>query len=254
MNVYTDPHTHLLQSDLPALYHPARTAPGEQVVVEGDEARHLRALRVGHNQRVVLLDGAGGMAEARLLSSGREQAQLEVERSVVVVREPWPYIRLAFGILDDRARNEWLVEKATELGARELIPLYTERGGERWNAERARRIAVAALKQSRRAWLPLLAEPVQLRTLLHHPRGENERVHFFHERAEQQRTPDALDAVHPIAREDHLLLLVGPEGGFSQKEVADAEAQGAEVLSLGPIRLRAETAALVALAATRSRG
>lgn len=248
MNEHTTPLSHLLEADLPALYHPARTDVGSEITLDGDEVRHLRALRVGLDKSVILLDGAGGVAEARLLSLDRDRAQFVVERSVVVVREPWPYIRLAFGLLDDRARTEWLVEKATELGARELIPLRTERGGERWNAERARRIAVAALKQSRRPWLPLLSEPVLPGTLLRHPRGEEERMLLFHERAEQNRTIET--ERRPIGTGDHLLLLVGPEGGFTPREVADAEAHGADVLSLGPVRLRAETAALAALART----
>lgn len=242
---------HLLHADLPALYHPAPAEAGAEITLEGDEAQHLRALRVGRDEMVTLLDGAGGVAEARLLSLERGSAQLAVERSIVVVREPWPYIRLAFGMLDDRARTEWLVEKATELGARELIPLRTARSSERWNAERARRIAVAALKQSRRAWLPLLHEPTTPGALLRHPRYEEERAFIFHERAESDSTLAGAAARHPITAEDHLLLMIGPEGGFSPQEVADAEAQSATTLSLGPVRLRAETAAIVALAEVR---
>jgi 16S rRNA (uracil1498-N3)-methyltransferase len=156
-----------------------------------------------------------------------------------------PYIVLALGILSDKSRFEWALEKAVELGAAGFIPLRSERTEGRFNRERAERIAIAALKQSQRRYLPVLDEPVALPDLLGRL-DEYDLALLCHESAPADATVRSLLGETPPA--GRILILIGPEGGFSPAEVDAARMASARIVSLGEARLRSETAAIVALA------
>jgi 16S rRNA (uracil1498-N3)-methyltransferase len=232
------------RSDVPALYHSGEFNTGERVRISDDEARHLRALRLRVGDEVVLLNGAGSRATGRLETIDKRYAELIVVSVVLDRGEGVPYIALAAGILSDKSRLEWCIEKGVELGVREFIPLLTERSEGHFYAERAHRIAVAALKQSQRSFLPTLHIPVSLESLI--GRFDSfDRVIFCHEEVASEHSLARFLTMSPAVT--RTLILIGPEGGFSDAELRMVCDMGAIAVSLGDARLRGETAAIVAL-------
>jgi 16S rRNA (uracil1498-N3)-methyltransferase len=232
------------QSDVPAFYHPLDVMSGERIVLSEEEARHARAHRLRPGDDVRLLDGAGGRAEGKVVELDRKEIAIAVESVVLEREEGLPYIGLAAGILSDKSRYEWCLEKGVELGLREFIPLLSERSEGRFNAERAHRVAVAALKQSQRAYLPALHDPVSL-DMLTGRFGSFHSVFFCHEDVSDENSLARFLKASPAS--GRTLILIGPEGGFSADELRRALDAGATAVSLGSARLRAETAAVAAL-------
>lgn len=231
-------------SSLPALYLPERPAEGELLELPEEEARHLKALRLHPGDPLLLLDGRGGRTRATVERIERRGAVLRAGTTVLDGEEGRPYIVLAIGQLADRSRFEWVVEKGVELGAREIVPLVTARSEGRFQADRAGRIAVAALKQSQRSFLPQITPPVPFAAMLERV-GEFDRVFICHESAPIGDAMGRFLLSSPLY--GRILILIGPEGGFTSDEVEAARDASALVVSLGESRLRAETAALAAL-------
>jgi len=239
-------------SDVPALFaeKPLPAAGGEASLDE-NECRHVRALRLRGGDRVMLLDGAGGRAFGRIDEPGRRDVVVRVEDSTLEEPEQGVYIGLAVGVLDDRSRCEYLYEKCVELGVNAVYPFVGERTEGRFRRERLERIGLAALKQSQRVWLPSLSDPVDLDRLI----VEAETYHRVLVCHEVHRPEDHLGlrirgilehagANGPL----RLLVVVGPEGGLGGSEVERLRSEaGGVVVGLGPARLRAETAAIVAV-------
>lgn len=234
---------HHFSSSIPALWYagPIPHADGT-LRLEADEARHARALRLGVGDRAILLDGKGRKTEAEVVAWEKSGPLLRCLNNLLESDAGWPYIAIGFGMIDDRSRVEWLVEKSVELGVRELLPIRTQRSEGHLHRERLLRVAVAALKQSQRSYLPLLHQPTTLAQALRH---STDPLILCHEQRVGQQTLNQALQQHGGNR---AMLLIGPEGGFTEAEVAEAETAGALVATLGPARLRAETAAIAAVA------
>lgn len=252
------PHDATFSSDFHAFFAPGIPHTiGAEIRLDPSEARHARATRCREGDRVVLLDGNGVRSRAVIALFRKEELVVTVEETAFDEAKPGLYIDLAFGILADRGRSEWLLEKSVELGVRRLYPLQTARSEGRFNRERGMRIAIAALKQSQRSFLPIIGDPLRWETL-----GEiaapYDHILLCHEEVRDdiaaRSVPliEALDEIIAPGREQTILGIVGPEGGFDSDEVEGAIARmGARPVWLGPARLRAETAG-VALLATLS--
>ena len=227
-------------------YVPSSHFQNDRVVLPDDEARHaVRVLRHAPGDEIVVVDGAGGRYRVRLTETDKRSAAGEVMAVEREVGEPNYRLRIGLGTLKNASRFETFAEKAVELGVSEIVPLVTERT-ERMSlkAQRMENILVAAMKQSGRSRLPTLAEPQPLADAL--AEAADLRI-LCHESAD----PEAMLPIVLSQAEgaSAITMLVGPEGGFSEEEVAEAEEAGWRVVSLGPRRLRAETAAIVAAAA-----
>ena len=225
---------------LPRLF--VRQRLGEQVGVELDaaQANYLgNVMRLGPGAELLLFDGTSGEWLARIAEAGKKRMTLIAEQRT---REPEtiPDIWLAFAPVK-RAQTDWLVEKATELGVSRLLPVMTQRTvAERVKLERLESIVVEAAEQCGRTRLPDIAEPMSLKALL---AARDERRLYF---ADEAGGESARKAFAP----GPALILTGPEGGFTDEErSAIRAAPNAVPVSLGPRILRAETAALAALAA-----
>ncbi len=207
--------------------------------VEGELAHHLGAvLRVRPGVRIVLGDGAGGTAMATVLGVGRATVQLAVDVAVHCQR-PGACVQVAFAP-PRLQRAEWLFEHGTEVGIAVFQPLWTVRTrpqGER--SERWARIVRAAAGQCDRAWLPEV-------------RAGREVTDFLHDASLPARRFLACAGAPPLGAATgvtgDVVLLVGPEGGFTAEEEGVARAAGFEPRRLGPHTLRTETAALVGAA------
>ncbi len=215
-----------------------------RVVLTGDEARHLvRVLRGQVGDDVVVFAGEGVEWPAQITRLGRDEAELETGPARHDLPAGGPAVSIAVA-LPKGERQKWLVEKLTELGAAQLIPLETERGvAEATPAarERLRRGVIEACKQCGRNRLMAIGEPLSVAAALADmPPGSRVVI------ADPGGPP--LDPRGLAAGATNLLALVGPEGGFTVAEIAAAEQAGAIRVSLGPHILRIETAA-IALAA-----
>ena len=226
---------------LPRLFVGEPLAEGARVELDAAEAHYLgNVMRLRQGAELLVFDGRSGEWLARILEAGKKRMGLTIERKT---REPemLPDVWLAFAPVK-RAQTDWLVEKATELGAARLVPVRTQRTvAERVKLERLHAIAIEAAEQCGRTILPEIAEPLGLKQLLNQ-RGPERRLYFADESG-GERAAQAF-ASGPA------LILTGPEGGFTDEERALVRAAPNSVaISLGPRILRAETAALASLSA-----
>lgn len=239
--------SHRFHSDLPALYVSDGFESGASVLLSQEEALHARALRLRQGSGVVLLDGRGQRAIGEIERLEKRETVVRCGAVSFDGAETGPYIALSFGLLADKARIEWCVEKGVELGVRHFLPLECERSEGHLHRSRLERVAIAALKQSQRSWLPVIEEPTSVAALVSRF-GDYGRTFVCHESAPLERSLARLLVAEAPGR---ALVAIGPEGGFSQREVELLAEKGGTVVSLGDARLRAETAALVAVALVR---
>jgi len=224
---------------LPRLYVEARLAEGAQLTLDGAAANYLGAvLRLKAGEAVALLDDATGEWRATIVEPGKRRVTLAVGERLRP-RETVPDLWLLFAPIK-RGRIDWLVEKATELGAARLQPVVTRRTVvDRLNLDRLRAHCIEATEQCGRTALPELMPPAKLADLL--ASWPRERALLFADEAGG--APLAQAAAPPPAA-----ILIGPEGGFADEERAAIRAlPQARAVSLGPRILRAETAAIAAL-------
>ena len=223
---------------LPRLF--VRAPLGEDVPVEMDatQVNYLgNVLRLKAGDQLLLFDGVSGEWLATIADIGKKRMTLLV-RERTRPPETIPDLWLAFAPVK-RAPVEWLVEKATELGVVRLVPVVTARTVvERLRLDRLRSITIEAAEQCGRTILPELAEPVALEAFL---RGNERPLYFADETGGEAMAASFVPGAATI--------LVGPEGGFTADERAVIRAAPkAKAISLGPRILRAETAALAAVA------
>lgn len=239
---------------LPTFVHEGAAVlrPGEDARLDGAEGHHaavVRRLQAG--ERLRLTDGRGAAAVASVVSVGRRELVARVQH-VEVVPRPAPRL-VAVQALTKGERGELAVEVLTEVGADVLVPWAASRSVVRWTGERGekalrrwRTTAREAAKQSRRAWFPQVTDVADTDTVVRLLRDAAAAV-VLHESAGQ-----------PVARvavptQGDLVVVVGPEGGITDDELARFLDTGASAVRLGPTVLRASTAGVVAAAALLSR-
>jgi len=210
-----------------------------EVEVRGDEFHHAsRVVRVREGEEVEVFDGKGHAAHGRVAEIGKDMLRVAVDREIDSRESPLRMTLAAAIIQLDKF--ELVLQKATELGAAALVPLVTdsiEVRAERYRgkAERWEKIVLEAVKQSGRAAIPLLTEPQTFDEIVKKP---GPKIVFDADESPEARGPRP---------EADITLLIGPEGGWSEREIALARASGCRFERLGPRRLRAETAAIAAL-------
>jgi 16S rRNA (uracil1498-N3)-methyltransferase len=222
---------------------------GAETTLDGPEGRHaatVRRLRAG--ERLTLTDGCGELALCEVLGAGRDQLRLRVLQRA---SEPAPdlLVTLAQALIKG-PRGELSVELAVEAGVDAIVPWCADRCVAHWDSgprgakalARWRQAAREAAKQSRRAWLPTVAEPVSTAELGHSCAAATQCL-VLHESATNTLPSVSL----PAAGE--LLLVVGPEGGLTEAELATLTAAGGQPVRLGPAVLRSSSAGAVALGA-----
>jgi len=226
------------------LHVDAALGPGAPVALSPEQAHHLRAvLRLAAGAPVALFNGRDGEWLGRIQALGKGRATVELDEQLRAP-EPEPDLWLAFAPIK-RARLDFLVEKATELGVSTLMPVITRHTAvERVNTERLAVNAREAAEQCERLTVPTVREPVALaRALADWPAGRRLVL-----ADESGRGPPAVQALGGLAC-GPLAVLTGPEGGFNRDELdALGKLPFVTPISLGPRVLRADTAALAALA------
>lgn len=214
---------------------------GHTIQLNETESWHcIRVLRLREGSQVTLVDGVGGWFEVTITHADPKQCSLAVIRQQRNVGQRPYHLHIAIAPTKNNSRLEWFLEKATEIGIDEITPLlsfHTER--KRINTERLEKIVVAAMKQSRRAYLPLLNPPASFQTVV----SQNFEGQKFIATCLRESKKHLKEAV---SKGRNVLLLIGPEGDFSEEEIGSAASNGFEEISLGSSRLRTETAGIVA--------
>lgn len=231
------------------VYMPDVTEGATRVEVRGDEAHHLsRVVRARVGESVGVFDGRGREWRAHVAEVTRQGVTLEIEAQVAPLPEPPVRVTLAIGVLKGDQMDA-VVRDATVMGVTHIVPVVTDHvvvSSRAWRDEGAlsrwQRVAVAAAKQSQRALVPTIAGVTPLADLLAAQAADLVLV------CVEPSAGSPVDATWSrLSRPLSVLLLVGPEGGWSVAEVTSLGARGAHAVSLGPRTLRAEAAPAVAL-------
>lgn len=239
---------------MPRFYSPIPLVCGAEIDLPEGAVRHVQVLRLQPGDAITLFDGGaqgqGGEFEAIVLHMGRNSVRVRIDAHLALEREAARAVHLLAGITAGE-RMDWLVEKATELGVASITPVAAERSvlrlkGERADKKRAhwQAVAVAACEQCGRNRVP---EIRALQPLAHWLGAHRDALNYVLApggAAGFADEPEPKDVVH---------LLVGPEGGWSEVEIAAFDAAGCRPVRLGPRVLRTETAGLAAVAALQAR-
>lgn len=222
---------------------------GSLIDLDGDEGRHASVVRrIGPGEQVVLADGQGRAVRGETTSSSKRGLTVRVEDHLA---EAEPRLQVtAVQALAKGDRGERAVEVMTEAGVSRIVPWSAHRSMVRWSGDRAekglrkwRTTAREATKQSRRLWLPEVTEAASTDEIVALIAGAD-RAFVLHESA-QTRLAEVLRGGESGAQ---IVIVIGPEGGITEEEVATFTAAGAEPVLLGATVLRTSTAGVVALA------
>jgi 16S rRNA (uracil1498-N3)-methyltransferase len=222
---------------------------GKRVKLEGGAASHItRVLRLRVGAALTVFDGAGGEHEASIDKAHGGEVIVAVGERTAIERESPLHLTLAQGVSRGE-RMDLVVQKATELGVTELVPVLTERSVVKLTAQQSdrkvnhwRAIAIAACEQCGRNRLPALAPPVALREFLGKTVAAGTRLLL---------SPGGTTSLGDLPRPPvgaGITVLIGPEGGLTDDEEQSALTAGFTAVRLGPRVLRTETAAIAALA------
>ncbi len=219
-----------------------------------EEAQHaVRVLRMEMGDEMMLMDGEGVFYRAIVTEATKKRCLYRIEETLPQERQWQPHLHLAMAPTKNMDRTEWFAEKATEIGFDELTFLRC-----RWSertvikTERVEKILVSAMKQSHKAWKPILNEMVDFKAFLQEIKERENMTgkvmrKFICHCYEEEGLGEKVALKDALKSGEDVLVVVGPEGDFSIDEVKMAEANGFQSVSLGKSRLRTETAALVAV-------
>ncbi|MDB5196273.1 MAG: ribosomal small subunit methyltransferase [Flaviaesturariibacter sp.] len=210
------------------------------ITLDENTSKHIvSVLRMLKGEELLLTDGKGTKAKAIITDDNRKRCQVQVLNRTT---EPTisPKVSIAISLIKNASRFEWFLEKATEIGITEIIPLLCERTEkEKFRYERLNGILISAMLQSQQYWLPVLHEPLPFNKVIQSS-AEQKFIAHCEEGKKQQLTNQLIN------RSAEKLILIGPEGDFTSKEIEAALAAGYEPVALGNTRLRTETAGMVA--------
>ena len=214
---------------------------GKIITLDPTESKHaVKVLRLSKGDSVQIVDGKGGFYEAEILEDNPKSCQLTVLRSEKEFGKKNFKLHVAIAPTKNIDRFEWFLEKATEIGIDEITPILSEHSERKViKAERLKKILVAAMKQSVKAYLPVLHELRTFKELISNSVFEKKFIAHCNEGEKEH-------LKNKIKKNEDILIFIGPEGDFSPEEVELAKANGFQEISLGNSRLRTETAGVVA--------
>jgi 16S rRNA (uracil1498-N3)-methyltransferase len=231
-------------------YIPASSWNEESLILDEEETHHCaEVLRLQVGNRLTVFNGVGTEALAEITAVSKRSVSL---KTVMVSKSSPPPARITLGQAIPKGKNmELIIEKATELGASEIIPLVSDRTVVRLDKaeaakkqEKWQRVAIEACKQCGQNWLPKVGLPVTMdRLLAAKPVAELLMIGAIEDGAKRIKT--ALGELGAVPKS--AFVLIGPEGDFTPSEMEAAKTYGFRPITLGPIILRAETAAIFSL-------
>jgi 16S rRNA (uracil1498-N3)-methyltransferase len=194
-----------------------------------------------NGEQLQLTNGKGDLFTTAITDNNRKRCAVEILKTSVVEHQP-SKISIAISLVKNASRFEWFLEKATEIGIAEIIPLICARTEKQhFRLERMKGILVSAMLQSQQCWLPVLQEPIKYAEAVKNAVQEVKFIaHCEHESSKVQLTAQNIHATSAP------LILIGPEGDFTKEEIELALQNNFRPVALGNTRLRTETAGIVA--------
>lgn len=220
----------------------------DTLTLDEDTSKHVvQVLRKKVGDDILLTDGKGTKAVATITDDNRKRCGVRLvsrERE----EEPQPRVCIAISLIKNASRFEWFLEKATEIGVREIIPLLCERTEkEKFRHDRLNSILISAMLQSQQCWLPVLHEPADFGAVLKW--GGYDHQFIGHCLPEERRSLTQLSK----DLQGSSIVYIGPEGDFTKEEIEAALQHHVTAVMLGDTRLRTETAGIVAATLLRCR-
>jgi len=220
-------------------YTPDISTDKNYFLTESESKHAIRVLRLKVDDIIQLIDGKGHFYEAIITQDNPKKCEVEIIKTIKETQTK-PYIQIAIAPTKNNERLEWFIEKSTEVGINEITPILCSHS-ERKNikTERLIKTAIAAMKQSLKATLPLINELQGFNNLIVKPfNGKKYIAHCYSE--------NQLHFKDCYVKGENSLILIGPEGDFSEQEVKLAIENGFKPITFGASRLRTETAGIVA--------
>lgn len=226
---------------LPFFYIEHFDAARQSIELNEDTSRHIvQVLRMKQGEKLNLTDGNGYLITTQIEEEHKKHCRVTVIEKKYI---PADALKITIGIslIKNTSRFEWFLEKATEIGITEIIPLICERTEkQRFRSDRMKNILTSAMLQSQQCRLPVLQEPVPVKTIIESSRQHQKFVAHCSENEKQD-----LSAIINHAM-DSKIMLIGPEGDFTKEEIDFALHHQFIPVALGHTRLRTETAGIVA--------
>jgi len=228
---------------LPLFYHSHECKTGNTLVLEDETAKHLLVLRMQADEKIQLTDGKGLLATVRLTAISKKSCEAEVLEQEQK-KLPEHRLHLAIAFTKNAGRNEWLLEKAAELGVGSIIPLQTQRTERlHFKEERWRNILISAMLQSQQYFLPVIETPKPFAGVIESFKNISQKL-IAHCDPYYERLP-LKNAMKPFK---DTIILIGPEGDFTKEEIEMAINANFTTVDLGTNRLRTETAGMAVCA------
>ena len=220
----------------------SNTITHNQAILSEEESRHcVKVLRLKKGDEVNFTDGQGKLYQARIEDANPKKCVLGIQKTLEEVPLPTHHIHIAIAPTKNIDRIEWFVEKAVEFGVQEISFIQCDRSERKQiKLPRVERIALSAMKQSLKFYLPQIHEMISFREFL--KRIKNDEQLFVAHLNEGER----LFLKDEATKNQPYCILIGPEGDFTPQEVTQAFDVGFKAVSLGQSRLRTETAGIAA--------
>lgn len=211
--------------------------------LDEEESNHaIKVLRMKAGDSLQIVDGKGGYYEARISDPNHKRCGVEIVESFSEFEKRPYHLHIAIAPTKNIERLEWFVEKATEIGIDEITPIICEHSERKIvKKDRLDKIAVSAMKQSKKAYLPVVNEPVSMFSFV--SKCKETQKFIAHCMSDSERT-DLSSSYKPGS---DVVVLIGPEGDFSPAELKESLKYGFEPVLMGQSRLRTETAGVVAV-------
>lgn len=209
--------------------------------VSEESSKHIHlVLRMHAGENILLTNGKGTLITAEIISANKNKTEVQIIKEEII-SYPNPKIAIAISLIKNPNRFEWFVEKATEIGVSAIFPLICKRTEKtHFRIERIRSIMISAMLQSRHVWLPELYEPQKLSLLIESEKYDQKFIAHCIEKEKKE--------LKSITIKNFLskIILIGPEGDFTEEEIKSAIQHNYTPVTLGNTRLRTETAGVVA--------
>ncbi|PRD47867.1 16S rRNA (uracil(1498)-N(3))-methyltransferase [Sphingobacterium haloxyli] len=223
-------------------YTPTIEPHHTEFMLSEDESKHaVRVLRLTAGDEIYLIDGVGGWYTAKILDPHPKRTTLSILHVAQAYEKPAYYLHVAIAPTKNIDRLEWFLEKATEIGIQEITPIISAHSERKEvKIERLNKVVISAMKQSLKAYLPKINPAISLSQFFQRITTEEYTTKAVAHCAdgEKQYLADI------CSQAGKYLILIGPEGDFSETEIEQALSLGYQPVSLGNSRLRTETAAL----------
>ena len=224
---------------LPYFYEPAISINTTTFTVSEETSKHcIQVLRMKKNELLQLTDGKGNIYTASITEADKKHCIVNIQQHRYI-NVSTKKVCIAISLVKNASRFEWFLEKATELGIHEIIPLICKRTEKQhFRFDRMNHILISAMLQSQQTWLPILHEPQKISDVIHSSNHPQKLIAHCIEEDKK--------SVTDLEIENNCLMLIGPEGDFTKEEIDAALLEKYIPVSLGNTRLRTETAGIVA--------